>query len=173
VNLGTVVIVLIGSNIACSLLGFLLGRTTRATVVMEQRMTNDDDEKEPDHRPWWHVTSMQVIAFVVAAIGVVTAAVGVHLIRTQDQIIGCVVGYSNATADALEQRSSAASRANEQVDRVFAAFLAAFDDLPAEGRERARKAIAEYTEARTNAKETAKQNPLPEAPRDACAELRD
>jgi hypothetical protein len=174
VNPGTVVIVLIGSNIACSLLGFLIGRLTRATVTMEQHMTDGDDESTelPDRRRSIRAPIV-LIAFSVALIGVVTAAVGVHLIRTQDQIVGCVVGYSNAMADALERRSSVNIQASEQVDQVFAAFLAAFDDLPADGRARVRAAIAEYSETRTKAKETLKENPFPEAPRDACAELRD
>lgn len=174
----TVLILLAISNPACGFIGYLIGRIARDTAETKDAVTHDVEQtdglsEDKSVGPRWRMNVVVVIGMAVAAIGVVTALIGFSVTRNQDQLAGCVVGYSNATADALEARSSAATEANQQVENVFRAFLAAFSDTPAVGRERVQHAFEEYLKAREATAKAQKDNPLPEAPRDACADLLD
>jgi hypothetical protein len=168
----TVAILLAAGNPACLFLGFLFGRLTRATIAIEEKIVDEkkiDTDSVRRHRSiakYW-------VMVIVAAIGLITAVVGFMVTRNQDRLTGCVVGYSNALADAFEQRLAASNDVNEQLDNVMSSFLAAFNDAPEVGRDRVFKAIEEYNKARTEAKNAQRENPLPDAPRDACAELLD
>lgn len=174
-SLGTVVILLVASNVGCSLLGFLLGRLTRATVAIEQEIEQhmSDEEDSPPPRPKRRITALQVIAGTVAMIGIMTVVMGVITTRNQDRLAGCVVGYSNATADALKASRAAQTEVNDRMDGFMQAVLQAFSSPPAEGRDLILKSVRDYVAAREEARTVQRQNPLPEAPRDACAELLD
>jgi hypothetical protein len=173
---------LLATNLACGFLGFLFGRMTRATVEIEEHMNHDNDSPPPSAGPPSprRLTSLRVLAVVVALIGASTVVLGVVVTREQaaaderdDRLTACVVGYSNALGDALEQRVAANTAANDAVDTVMQAFADAFSQLPEEARENLRLAFEHYTEMRREARVSIKANPLPDVPRDACAELLD
>jgi hypothetical protein len=176
-------LVLLVTNPACVFMGFLFGRVTRAAVEMEEHMIVEDSpppelKSSPDIRRT--VVMLRWVCAVVAVIGVGTMVLGVVVTREQaaadardDRLTACITGYSNALADALEQRTAANSAANQAVDTVMQAFADAFNQAPAEARENLRLAFEKYTEARRQSRSASAQNPLPEAPRDACAELMD
>jgi hypothetical protein len=161
--------VLLASNGACVLLGYLFGRMVRATVRIEETMVEDAASPPPGRRS--RDTTMRIMAAVVALIGVVTATFGVVVIRDVDQLNGCVVGYSNALADTLDRRAGPQQEATLQLDRVMSAIMDAYKMTPVDGREHVRTAIEAYVEARNTARAFLAENPLPDAPRDACAEL--
>ncbi len=177
----TVLILLAISNPACGFIGYLIGRISRDTadtkeaVMHEVEETDGVDPVPRESRPVsrWRANTVVLISAAVAATGIITAIVGFNVTRNQDRLVGCVVGYSNATADAFEARRVAANDANQQVENVFRAFLAAFNDTPAAGRDRVRLAFEQYIKAREESKKVQKDNPLPDAPRDACSELLD
>lgn len=176
-NTPNLLAVLVGSNAACLFLGYLFGRLTRATVRIEENMDADPDATTPDP-PARRLTPLRALGLVVVAIGVATIALGVMVTVKQaeaeardDRLTACITGYSNALADAFRERASATSDASEAVDTVMAAIGMAFVDAPAVGRDRVLAAIQAYNEARAEAKKTQAENPLPDAPRDACAEL--
>lgn len=167
-------VLLAATNPACALLGFLFGRITRATVDIAESVTEEgaavpDEEKRKLRR----ANPITLISVVVVLIGLVTAIVGFQVTRNQDRIVGCVVGYSNASADAFERRAKATGETNDQVEEVFRAIDQAFTEAPVDGRKRVRDAITKYLKARDNGRAVAERNPLPDAPRDACAELLD
>lgn len=167
-------IVLFGSNLGCVCLGFLFGRLTRAAVQVEQRMV-DVTEDSPPPKPARHrgPTALHVISLAVVFIGVVTAVVGFGVTQNQDRLTGCVVEYSNATADALTASRAAQRVVNEQIDGFMKAILDAFNSLPEEGRKAVLESVQDYLDARAEQVKVQRENPLPEAPRDACAELLD
>lgn len=171
----TVALLLLASNPACVFLGFLFGRLTRATVTIEEKIADAEklDVKEIKKPRKHRITALYWLAVGVTAIGLVTTVMGYIVTRNQDRLTGCVVGYSNALGDAFEERLRASNEVNKQLDNVMAAFLAAFNDAPDIGRERVFKAIEEFNKARTEAKQAQLDNPLPEVPRNACAELLD
>lgn len=175
---GLVVVLLVGSNSACLFLGYLFGRMARATVQMEESMAADTPDvarEAPMSAPVGRrrLNAFRLLAWTVALIGAVTTAMGYVVIRNQDRLVGCVVGYSNASSAAAKARSAAQNDVNTQIDNVMAAFQAAFTDAPAVGRDRVFGAIDAYNKARAKAKETQRDNPLPDPPEDACAELID
>lgn len=172
-------LVLVLSNLACVVLGYLFGRMTRATVTLEEQMKENDSPPQ-DVQPARRLTSQRVLALVVALIGVGTIVLGIVVTREQsaadardDRLTACITGYSNALADALDRRTAANSETNEAVAGVMQAFADAFSQAPADARENIRKALVAFTEARDRAKTASTENPLPAAPRDACAELVD
>lgn len=164
-------VLLAATNPACALLGFLFGRITRATVDIAESVTEEGTDVPSEQKR--KINPITVISVVVVLIGLITAIVGFQVTRNQDRIVGCVVGYSNASADAFERRAAVTGETNDQVEEVFRAIDQAFGDAPGVGRQRVRDAIDQYLDARDNAREVLKRNPLPDAPRDACAELLD
>lgn len=168
-------ILVLATDSACLFLGFVFGRLTRATVEIEGHMATEEDPSVPVVVPERkrRVTGLQLVAAGVVVIGLITALIGFSVTRNQDRLAGCVVGYSNASSAAFKARSRAQNEVNNQVDNVFAAFLAAFSDTPSEGRKRVFDAIDGYNKARIESKKTQKENPLPDPPEDACAELLD
>jgi len=175
------ILVLVGSNLACLFLGYLGGRLTRATIRIEEQMSTEEGAPDagaegPDERPRpWHPGrgTLISIAGAVVVIGLVTASMGFIMSRNQDRLTACVAGYSNALADTLSATREANTDAANQLDAVFQAVLDAYDDIPAEGQERVRSAVEAHQKARAEQRKTQSSNPLPEAPRDACAELLD
>lgn len=165
------------SNPACVFLGFLFGRMTQATVEIEDRMAHDGNEEtnapssQPRSRDRQHLM-LQAVAVGVVLIGIITAIIGFNVTRNQDRLAGCVTGYSNSLADALDRRSASAAEATEKLDAVMEKVVTAFSSPPSEQTTQAvRDAILDYVEARRRAKEAQRENPLPDPPRDACAEL--
>jgi len=175
VNTATLVVVLVGSNVACLFLGYLFGRLTRATVEIEETMEASDAAQPPSPEQKRKITALHVISLVVVAIGLVTAVVGYQITRNQDRIVGCVVGYSNAAATAAKARAHASNVALDQLDAVMDAVAKAYAaaDLGQvnDARTSVRAAIQGYVDARHDAKEAQRKNPLPEPPQDACADL--
>lgn len=170
----TIMLVLVSSNIACAFLGFLFGRMTRAAVTIEDHMSTGDEIPPVTDSPTRRrrrVTAIQVMAGALVFIGVATTALGIVLTRNQDRIVGCLVGYSNASSVAIKAGRAAQNKVNDQLDNVMGAFQSAFTDSPAEGRDRVFKAIDAYNRVRTEAKRVQRENPLPDAPENACAEL--
>lgn len=175
---GLVVVLLVGSNSACLFLGYLFGRMARATVQIEENMVTDVPETPPDRAPaardrQHRTNALRLLGVAVALIGVITAGMGYTVIRQQDRIVGCVVGYSNANSAALKARAQAQNEVNAQLDNFMAAILQAFSSAPAEGRQLVFDAVTAYNDARTAAKEAQSRNPLPDPPEHACAELMD
>jgi hypothetical protein len=176
-------ITLVLSNPACIFLGFLFGRMTRATVEIEEHMSQDNDSPPltgGEGKARRRVTSLRVLGLVVAIIGATTIGLGILVTKEQAdanardaRLTACITGYSNALADAFASRQKSNSEASEAVDKVMAAIDLAFGDAPGVGRDRVRQAIKEYNEARAASKRATADHPLPEAPRDACAELLD
>lgn len=160
----------------CLFLGYLFGRMARATVQIEETMTADPkptvtSPSEPNERR--RVGALRLVAAAVAVIGIVTAAMGYIVIRNQDRIVGCVVGYSNASSTAFKARAAAQNEVNDQLDNFMEAILQAFSTAPADGRKLVFDAVTSYNDARRAAKEAQSQNPLPDPPESACAELMD
>lgn len=169
---GQVIYLMAATNVPCLILGYLFGRLTKATVRIEETMATDEEpvsETPPATRR--RITSLQFIGAAVVVIGLVTAGFGVAVVRNQDRLAGCVVGYSNATADALKASRAAQAVVNEQLDNFMRAILEAFSSDPAVGRQKIFDAVEAYSVARAEQLQAQKDNPLPEAPRDACAEL--
>lgn len=168
--------VLLSSNGACAFLGFLLGRVTRATIAIEEHVMADTEESLPAPvRTWklWPPSALQVIAGFVAVVGLLTVGLGVIVTRNQDRLAGCVAGYSTALADALDKRARPQQEATEQLDKVMLAIVNAYRTQTSEDAAKVRSAIEQYVVAREHAKDVLRRNPLPDAPRDACAELLD
>lgn len=117
------------------------------------------------------VTATHLVAVGVVLIGIVTAVMGFVVTRNQDRLAGCVAGYSNALADTLERRAAPQQEATDQLDAVMQAIVKAYQGVPGAGSESVRQAILDYVAAREHVKQTLKDNPLPDAPRDACREL--
>lgn len=165
-------LVIAATDTACLFLGFLFGRLTRATIQIEESMVTDEDNpkpKTPTRRR--RVTGFQVMSGFVVAIGLITALVGFQVTRNQDRIVGCVVGYSNASSAAFKARAAAQNEVNEHLDDFMNAVLQAFSTAPADARQLIFDSVKSYNEARAKAKTTQRDNPLPEPPEDACAEL--
>jgi hypothetical protein len=182
VNTVTLVGVLVGSNVGCLFLGYLFGRMARATVQIEETMTTDDTADVPAAEPApvpvdaydrRNAIVLRILAAVVAVVGIVTATMGYVVIRNQDRIVGCVVGYSNASSAAFKARAAAQNDVNTQMDNFMAAILQAFSSAPAEGRQLVFDAVTAYNQSRADAKTAQAKNPLPEPPEHACAELMD
>lgn len=172
--MNSTLIVLIASNTACLFLGYLFGRLTRAAVRIEETMDIDDTPPPvvaPVERR--RITTFRLLGIAVALIGVITAGMGYVVIRQQDRIVGCVVGYSSANSAAVKARSAAQNEVNDQIDNFMAAILQAFSSAPAEGRQLVFDAVKSYNESRSKAKSTQRDNPLPDPPEHACAELMD
>jgi len=188
VSTSILLITLAGSNVGCLVLGFMLGwmfdHVTRAAMRIEESMADDPSTRteppapEPAPAPRERHTAVRIISVLLALVGVGTAVLGVVVTHQtseaearDDRLTACVTGYSNALADAFNARAAANSEASEAVDAVMAAIDMAFTDAPPVGRDRVQKAIKDYREARDKAKRTQAQHPLPDAPRDACADL--
>lgn len=168
------VILLVATNPACALLGFLFGRITRATVDIADSVTEEGTEMpDKEKRRVGRTNPITIISVVVVLIGLITAIVGYQVTRNQDRIVGCVVGYSNASADAFEQRADAQREVNDQLANFMRAVRDAFSSAPADGRKKVFDAVEDFVKADDEAKRIRGENPLPEAPRDACAELLD
>lgn len=180
-NTVTLAGVLVGSNVGCWFLGYLFGRMARATVHIEETMNTDDAaHPEPQAAPApppvtgrRQLNALRIMAAVVAAIGIVTATLGYVVIRNQDRIVGCVVGYSNASSAAFKARAAAQNDVNTQMDNFMAAILQAFSSGPTEGRQLVFDAVTAYNQSRADAKQAQAKNPLPDPPEHACAELMD
>lgn len=171
--MNTIVLVL-ATDSACLFLGFLFGRLTRATVEIEERMNDESEPPAPSSatKRKYRLTGTQLLALGVVVIGLVTALVGFNISRNQDRLAGCVVGYSNALADALDRRSASSADAFAALDTVMEKVVQAFSSPPSDELNQAvRQSIIDYVNARHRAKEAQTNNPLPDAPRDACKEL--
>jgi hypothetical protein len=107
-------------------------------------------------------------AAVLVAVGATTVVTGIQLSDKQDRIIGCVTGYSNQLADALDARFEASSQAQLALDE-FISTVSSATPTP-EGRRLAQRALADYQQKRADAKAAQQDNPYPPAPRDACKE---
>lgn len=175
-NTTTVWILLLASNPACVFLGYLWGRVTRATVeIAESAVDNQANPGEPTPQiveSKAQTKAMRIMAVAMVTIGLATALTGFVLTRNQDRIVGCVVGYSNAMSDTLKDRLGPQQRATEALDRIMEALAEGIETPTPKASERVRTAINEYVEMRTEAKKTSAQNPYPDAPRDACSELK-
>lgn len=167
------------TNLACLIIGYLLGRNTRAVTDIQEKLMADDTARPggETHKQarsrLRRVHAWQVLGALVALVGIMTAVFGVVLIRNQDRLTGCVTGYSNALADTLDKRAAPQQAATEQLDRVMRAIVDAYATASAEAQVEVRRAIEAYVVARDEAKKFLAANPLPDAPRDACAELLD
>lgn len=164
----TALLILIPTNVATFALGSLWGLSKGRSIRVGDVMT---ERTAPSTRaPRW----MYVIAAMTAFVGVAVIALGVMVINAQsqqDRLVGCVEGYSNAAAAAQRARSAATSDVFNQIDAVFSKVLVVLDDAATDGRQQIFDAIKAYDDARTAAKQAQKDNPLPEAPENACADL--
>lgn len=176
-NTTTTLVVILGSNSACLFLGYLFGRLTSSTVQIEENMDPEDEKPSETVSGRRKLNAIQVIAWSVAFIGIVTVALGYVVIRNQDRIVGCVVGYSKAQAAATKARSAANNDVFDQLDMVMEtigrAYAAADIGQTNEARTAGRKAIEDYNKSRKEAKQAQRENPLPDVPEEACAELID
>lgn len=174
-SVGLVLTIVGLTNPACVLLGYLWGRKVRAVTRIESIVVNDENSPPSTAKPA-APTWMRLLAALVALIGIGTVAVGFIALRSdtrQDRIVGCIYGYSNAAAAAQKARIAASNATFEQIDAIMLAVIEAFDTTPAEGSQRVRDAVSAYNEARREAKETQRDNPLPQSPENACADLLD
>lgn len=171
----TVAVLVVSGTSAGLFIGYLLGRLTRSVMEIEKRVTDHINEngEAPDKSRRFRLSALHIIAVGVVVTGLVTALIGVNVTRNQDRIVGCVAGYSNASAAAFKQRSAAQSVVNEQLDGFMQAVLDAFSTAPADGREKIRLSVESFVEARQEQARVQRENPLPEAPENACAELLD
>ena len=172
-NTTTVWILLLASNPACVFLGYLWGRVTRATVEIAEGTMEDEANPVVEAAKMRRrgVTAMQVMAVAMVLIGLATALMGFIFTRNQDRITGCVAGYSNALADTLNERSRPQQQAFDSLDLVMEAVSESIRMSTPENAQRVQRAIQDYVEVRRQTKEALAQNPLPEAPRDACSRL--
>lgn len=173
-SLTMALIIIVTSNGSTAFLGFLLGRLTRVTVEIGEKMSTEDEEPKPEETPErhrWKILPLHIISIGVVVIGLVVALLGFSVTRNQDRIIGCVAGYSNASSAAIKAGRAAQNEVNKQLDNFMSAILQAFSSAPEDARKLIFDSVKSYNEARTKAKETQRENPLPDPPEDACAEL--
>jgi hypothetical protein len=171
-TLTTALLILVPTNIATLVGGYFWGRKVRAVVQIGEAMSDDTGTRTQPSAPRW----MYFLAVVVVLIGAAQVFLGVMVVGSesrQDRLVSCVAGYSNASAKAARARSSATNTVFAQIDAVFAEVQTVFDTAPADARERVRAAIKAYNESRQKARQAQKDNPLPESPQNACAELLD
>jgi hypothetical protein len=112
-----------------------------------------------------------LVSVVLLTIGAGAVLGGWVLSSRQDRIIGCVTGYSNALAVALDKRAAASEAARRELDEVMTTVADAFEDASPAAGDRVRSAIRTYVERRQDTRETQAENPLPQPPRDVCADL--
>lgn len=166
-------VALLATNLPGLVVGFLIGRRVpRATVKIEESMDENLPPAPPKQR------ALLIIASVVALIGVGTVALGIIVMRyvavddaRDHQFAACVAGYSNALGDALKARLAANQAVTDQMDLFMNAVVQAFDNATPETREALIAAARAYVKQRLEAQAELQDNPLPEVPRDACAEL--
>lgn len=170
-TLTTALLIMVPTNIGTLVLGFLWGRKIRAIIQIGETMSeNADTPERRGSAPRW----MYFLAAAVALIGIGMSVLGVLVVNNagrQDKLVGCVAGYSNAAADVARTRAGATNAVFAEIDAVFEQVRAAFDAAPDAGRDKVLAAIDGYNSARAKAKQAQRDNPLPEAPQNACAEL--
>lgn len=86
--------------------------------------------------------------------------------KITEHLVGCLGTYTNALADAIEQRSMASSAAQDANDNLW--FSVAQAPQTPEGREQARRVFDDYIAKRRQAKKTQADHPYPPPPRDVC-----
>lgn len=148
---------------------------------MEQQ--TDSDSLPPEReRPRLVISRLSalVLGFLVAMIGAGTLVLAVAVSHSQaandardKAFIGCIATYSDHLADALNARYDASAAATLQLDLVFDRLVEMFDNLNPETQKKLVEAARDYKAQRNTAKQELTQHPFPEAPRNACAELRD
>lgn len=162
--------VLVTSNLACGFLGFLFGRVTRATVDIAEgdpAVSNAPEAKKSKRR----FTQNMVVSIAVALVGALTVILGIVSTQSYDRLIGCVVTYSNQLSDALDARTAPARAAFAEMDKIMQAVAENFDKPTAEAAQKIQDAVEHYNNARRVSGEAVRDNPYPDAPRDACSHL--
>lgn len=164
------------SSLAWALLGFVvgwaIGRVTRAAALIEEAaMTEPTEDPPPVRVTWWarvsrRPTADQLLGLVVvilAVASVIVMAVSVSAqqaeIERAQQSIKCQTRFNQAFAGALNERTAAAARERD-------GQAALLDAIVLEPRDRARtaEAIKIYRAQLEDAKAQRAANPLPEQP---------
>lgn len=177
--------IIITSNLASSLIGWLLGRTARNTAKLVSEVEAVADEpgvSEETKGKLRRITSkirpMHMAMVLLVVVGAVTTLVGfIGLSQSNaaqeraDRAIECVTDFSNRSADALEARAQASAEAQEQVDSIFATVARIIAKPTEQSGMLFRNAISGYNQARRDQRVALERNPYPEAPRDACRDM--
>lgn len=175
------------------LVGFFLGRgavviNAVADAVQPERLSMSTDHTDDDQgdagtarpRRRRRLSTNTVIVGVIVVLGLLGAAQAYvqgeesdrnaaeteHLVEANQQLSKCLEDFANGVADALDERFTASSAAQQALDDLLDAVSSA-TPTP-EGRALAAQALADYRQKRTDAKAAQKANPYPAAPRDVC-----
>lgn len=176
------IIILAADTLASGFLGWLVGRTARnaevvAAEVAEIGAEGDDDlvgraEHSGRARAFLARVRAPYVAMAMLAVvtGVTAFLTGTSSIQ-QTRIVHCVVDYSNELADSLKASREANADVQTAQDKIWFVVADAFAHPSPDDRERIADAIDEYNALRTTQRASQRANPLPAAPRGACADL--
>jgi hypothetical protein len=170
-TLTNALVIMLTSNTATLVMGYLWGRKVRAVIQIGEAVTTDPPKMKQSLPRWVHL-----ITGALVIVGVSTVVLGVLVIGNtsrQDRLVTCVIDYANAASAAGRARGAANTDVFEQIDGVFKQFGEAATVDPVAARAKALAAIDSYNRSREDVKTAQRDNPLPEAPEDACADLLD
>lgn len=164
--------ILIVSNMLSLLIGWLLGRTGRNAAVSAAAVEDEDDntDKKPLGRKKFGLFQFMVVGVMV--ISGVTALNGVIVATNQTKLTDCVSGQFDILIDALDARSNSQREATQQLTEVFRDVVEAYRSPSPDSAKNVRESIEKYVGLRAAADERLRENPYPEPPRNACADLR-
>jgi hypothetical protein len=152
------------SNLACVLIGWLLGRTGRNAAIAAS-VIEDEESGDPKRRP----RPFQIAVVAMMVIAAVTAVNGIVISVNQRNITQCVRVQFDKFADALEARSKPQQEATAALDRVFFAVARLIQTPSPTAQKDVQDAILDYTKLRTAANKVLREHPYPDPPREACA----
>jgi hypothetical protein len=111
-------------------------------------------------------TLVHIIGLVVLVLTIFSAIQTQVQSDANDRLTRCLVTYANATADAIDARSKAATEAQKA---TIAMWRTVFEQPQTDaGRAEARRVFAEYLQKQEASIQTQQTNPYPAAPRDVC-----
>lgn len=162
---------------ASFLLGYLAGRTARDVHRIAETVTAQGGtmaRRAPLRHRIKNSAGQFTVAFVVIALGVVTAVQGVHQSAATRRIATCNENYANTLADVIVARSQGSQQAQDALDELMsvigrlAATPPANEAEAAQRREESRKAVTDYVTKRAEVKALQEKNPYPQPPRESC-----
>lgn len=184
-TLTALIVVMIATNLASLVIGWLVGRTARNTaraLAEVEAVTEETEVPEETKRRLreiiGRVRPMHLAMVLLVAIGAVTALLGFSASTRSNEALNqtkatlqCVRDYADGLADTLKARADSAADAQSQLDQVMETVANAFSTPNEAAGTQVRIAIDGYVKLRRSARAAQQANPYPDPPRDVCSDV--
>lgn len=133
-------------------------------VPLSQEVTAMPDKPvQPRRRRPWRPTRGNLVALVLIVLAFATGWQGYR----SAQLVECLRGYANQSAEALIARTDASTQQQAALDEVMRAVSKAFTEGPS-GSNNVRAELEKYLEKRGQTLAAQEKHPYPDPPRDVC-----